>query len=94
MTQTDSPIILNAAAQRFEIHLNGHVAYEEFATIDGGIACLHTIVPKELEGQGLGSRLVRHVLDYALRQGLKIRPDCSFVRAYIDRHPQYQQYVV
>jgi predicted GNAT family acetyltransferase len=94
MTQTNPPIVLDAAARRFEIHVNGGVAYAEFEPFAGGIAILHTVVPKALEGQGLGGRLVRHALDHALQHGLKIRPDCSFVKAYIDRHPQYQPHVV
>lgn len=83
-------IILNEAENRFELHIDGHMAYEVFERFPGGIAYLHTIVPKELEGRGVASRLVRHILDYAQREGLKVRPDCPFVRAYIDKHPEYQ----
>ncbi|MDR2155625.1 MAG: N-acetyltransferase [Burkholderiaceae bacterium] len=94
MTLTDSPVTLNAAARRFEIHLSGHIAYAEFKPFAGGMAFVHTVVPKALEGQGLGSRVVRHALDHAVRQGLKIRADCSFVKTYIERHPQYQPHTV
>ena len=38
----------------------------------------------------IGGTLVRHILDYAAAQGLKVRPDCPFVKAYIDKHPEYQ----
>jgi predicted GNAT family acetyltransferase len=93
MPPASLPITLNAAARRFEIHLDGHVAWLEFEPFDGGIACLHTIVPKALEGRGLGSRLVQHTLDDAVRRGLKVRPDCPFVKAWIDRHPPYQPHV-
>lgn len=86
----DAPITLNEATRRFELSTGGHTAHVEFARFDGGIAYLHTIVPKALEGRGIGSRLVKHVLDYALAQRLLVRPDCSFVHAYIDRHAEYQ----
>jgi predicted GNAT family acetyltransferase len=46
-------------------------------------------VPKELNGRGIGSRLVRGVLDIARAEGLKVRPLCPFVAAYIDKHPEY-----
>ena len=37
-----------------------------------------------------GSALARHVLDYAAAQGLKVDPQCPFIKAWIDRHPAYQ----
>ncbi|MDO5104109.1 MAG: GNAT family N-acetyltransferase [Lautropia sp.] len=85
-----TPIILNEAENRFEMHVDGHMAYEVFERFPGGIAYLHTIVPKELGGRGIASTLVKYILDYAAEQGLKVRPDCPFVKAYIDRHPEYQ----
>lgn len=87
---TQPPIVLNEAAHRFELTIDGHMAYEVFERFPGGIAYEHTIVPEALEGRGVGSRLVRHILDYAAANGLKVRPDCPFVKAYIDRHPEYQ----
>lgn len=84
------PVILNEAQSRFEVSVEGHTAYEVFERFPGGIAYLHTIVPKELGGRGVGSALVKHILDYAASQNLKVRPDCSFVKAYIDKHPEYQ----
>jgi predicted GNAT family acetyltransferase len=90
MSQADAPITLNEAERRFELSVEGHLAHLDFQRRPGSIACLHTIVPQALEGRGIGSRLVRHVLDYAAARQLKVRPDCSFVKAYIDRHPEYQ----
>ena len=88
---SDAPAVtLNEATHRFEMTVDGHTAYEVFERFPGGIAYLHTIVPKELGGRGIGGQLVKHILDYAAAQGLKVRPDCPFVKAYIDKHPQYQ----
>lgn len=83
-------VVLNEAENRFEMIVEGHMAYEVFERFSGGIAYLHTIVPKELGGRGIGSALVKHILDYAVSNHLKVRPDCSFVKAYIDKHPEYQ----
>ena len=84
------PVVLNEAEHRFELVVDGHRAYEVFERFPGGIAYLHTVVSPALEGRGIGSRLVRHVLDYAVRHHLLVRPDCPFVKAYTDRHPEYQ----
>ena len=59
----------------------------------GGRATLiatHTIVQPHHERQGIGSSLARTVLDHAQEQRLTVIPECSFVRAYIDRHPEYK----
>jgi predicted GNAT family acetyltransferase len=47
----------------------------------------HTEVPKSLEGQGIGSELVRQALRYVRELGVTIRPVCPFTAAYIRRHP-------
>ena len=90
MSDNNPDVILNEAEHRFELTVDGHMAYEVFERFPGGIAYLHTIVPKALEGRGVGSKLVKYILDYAAEHKLKVRPDCPFVKAYIDRHPEYQ----
>lgn len=83
-------IILSEEQKRFQWMVDGQIAYVAFERFPGGIAYLHTVVPEALRGGGIASQLVRHVLDYANASGLKVRPVCSFVNAYIDRHPEYQ----
>jgi predicted GNAT family acetyltransferase len=50
----------------------------------------HTEVPRADEGKGLASRLVKEALDDTRRAGFKIQPACSFVVAYMRRHPEYR----
>ncbi len=50
---------------------------------------MHTEVPKELGGKGIGSALARGLLDIARAQGLKVVPKCPFVAGYIGKHPEY-----
>ena len=90
MTTEPPNIVLNEATHRFEWTVDGHTAYEVFERFPGGIAYLHTVVPKELQGQGVAGRLVRFIMDYAVEHKLKVRPDCPYVKAWIDRHPDYQ----
>ena len=86
----DYPVIHDEKNHRFEIRLNDAVAYEAYRLFDGGIDYEHTIVPASLGGRGIASYLVKHVLDYARENGLKVKPSCSFVAAYIDKHPEYR----
>ncbi|MGP4846293.1 GNAT family N-acetyltransferase [Marinobacter sp. 1Y8] len=51
------------------------------------------MVPQQLGGQGVGSALVKHALNYAREQDKKVIPQCSFVASYISKHPEYQDLV-
>ncbi len=84
------PVIHNAAQQRFEIHIEGHTAELTYTLGGDTIVFMHTGVPSALEGQGVGSKLVKASLDYARANHLKIRSLCWFVSGYIQRHPEYQ----
>jgi predicted GNAT family acetyltransferase len=83
----------NEAESRFELEEDGALAYASYDLSDGAIAFTHTIVPKEVEGRGIGSRLIRAALEDARERGLKVVPLCSFVRGYIERHPEVQDLV-
>jgi hypothetical protein len=79
----------NTERHRFELGLDGHTAFSEYRRADGVLTVMHTEVPAELNGRGIGSRLVKGLLDIARAEGLKVRPRCPFVAAYMDKHPDY-----
>lgn len=79
----------NPERHRFELGLDGHTAFANYRRADGLLTIVHTEVPQQLNGRGVGSKLVRGVLDIAREQGLKVQPLCSFVAAYMDKHPEY-----
>ena len=79
----------NIERQRFELDADGHVAFSNYSRTGNVLTIHHTEVPKELEGHGVGSTLIRGVLDIARAQGLKVVPICPFAKAYIERHPEY-----
>ena len=83
-------IIHKPEVNRFETTVDGYIAFVEYALHDNIFTFAHTVVPRALGGRGLGTTLVQRVLDYAVQQGYQVDPQCSFVRAYIDRHPDYQ----
>jgi predicted GNAT family acetyltransferase len=80
----------DARRRRFEIEEEGEVAILTYRLEEGAVVFTHTIVPDALEGRGIGSRLVRAGLDFARGEGLKVVPQCSFVRSYIERHEEAQ----
>jgi predicted GNAT family acetyltransferase len=77
----------NAKRDRFEITVDGVVAgYAEYHDRGKRRSFTHTVVDDAYEGHGLGSTLVRHVLDDARAHGLEVLPFCPFVRSFIDEH--------
>jgi len=93
-TNADLPVVHNSAAKRFEITLDGKVAFSKYLLVGEKIIIEHTEVPVELEGKGIASRIVRTALDYARTQKLKVMPLCPFTAGFIHRHPEYQDLVV
>jgi predicted GNAT family acetyltransferase len=73
---------------RFEIRADGHTAELAYSLRGDTITFLHTGVPSELEGQGIGSKLARAGLEYARGNGLKVKSICWFVTGYMKRHPE------
>ncbi|HET9715132.1 MAG TPA: GNAT family N-acetyltransferase [Pseudolabrys sp.] len=84
-----APVYDNTTRHRFELNADGGTAFSEYRRADGVLTILHTEVPKALEGRGIGSALIRGVLDKAGEEGLKVRPVCPFAKAFMDRHPEY-----
>ena len=79
----------NTAAQQYEVHVDGQVAFLEYERGDGVIELIHTEVPPALEGRGIAGMLARTALEDARSAWLEVIPSCSYVAAYIRRHPEY-----
>jgi predicted GNAT family acetyltransferase len=92
MTETPE-VTLNEKAHRFEAKLEGETALTEFNLLRDTMVVLHTEVPPAFEGRGVGSRLAKATLGYAREHGLKVKPICPFVSAYIQKHPEWQDLV-
>jgi predicted GNAT family acetyltransferase len=81
------------ARSRYVAYVDGEVAgYSEYELDDGRgrIVIQHTEVDDAFEGRGVGGALVRGTLDDVRRRRLRVVPQCPFVKAWLDRHPHYQ----
>jgi len=83
-------VVHNPARQRFELEVSGHLAASYYKRDGDVITFVHTEVPPELGGQGVGSRLVKGALDQVRALGWKVVAQCPFVRSYIGKHAEYQ----
>jgi predicted GNAT family acetyltransferase len=79
----------NTAQNRFELDVDGHQAVAYYRTSPGVITFIHTEVPQELSGRGIGTKLIRGALEMVRAQGLKVVPQCPFVSAFMGKHPEY-----
>lgn len=86
MTDT---VLNNTEKNRYELSVDGHLAATYYRIADGVITFIHTEVPDALAGRGIGAKLVKGALDQVRAAGLKVVPQCPFVRAYIEKHPDY-----
>ena len=80
----------DAGLGRFSAVVHGHLCVCDYRLREGVMAIKHTEVARELEGQGIAAELVRAALAHARDNGLKVRPLCSYVQAYMRRHPEVQ----
>jgi uncharacterized protein len=83
-------IVDNAARGRYEYEIEGQTAFINYRRANGVVSLTHAEVPTELEGRGVGSFMVRGTLDLIRERAEKVIPMCSFVEAFIRRHPDYQ----
>lgn len=74
----------------FEAHVEGQRALCSYHRRGGLLVLHHTEVPPALQGRGLAADLVAATLAWARTEGLRVRPTCSYVAAYMRRHADTQ----
>lgn len=79
----------NPATHRYELEVQGSLAFIDYRRTGRVVTLTHAEVPEDLRGGGIGSALVRGTLELARSQGDRIVPRCSFVLAYLRRHPEF-----
>ena len=84
--------INDAGRGAFVIEEGGkRIAEMEIAAQDGNLIVYHTEVAEKLKGQGVASKLLVAMADYARDKKLKVVPLCPYVLAQFKRHPdQYE----
>ena len=85
---TGAPVPVHVPERtRFELVEPQGRAVLTYVRRDDEVVLEHTVVPEAVERRGVGSALVRTALDWAAAEGLAVVPQCSFVRGWIERHP-------
>lgn len=86
-------VVEKPGENRFELSLDGGTALVAYQRDGNRLVLLHTEVPSEFSGQGIGSRLAKGVLDQIRASGRKAVIRCPFLKEWIARHPEYDDIV-
>lgn len=86
-------IVDNREKSQLEATVDGHKAFIGYSVKPGILVLEHTEVDEALKGKGVGSELVESALLEIELRGLKIIPECDFVKHYIDTHPEWKSIV-
>ncbi|KPF51249.1 hypothetical protein IP87_08970 [beta proteobacterium AAP121] len=84
------PVQHQPEASRFVVNTPQGLALCSYHREGGTLVLPHTLVPPALEGRGIAAALVKEALAWARQEGLRVRPTCSYVAAYMQRHPETQ----
>jgi predicted GNAT family acetyltransferase len=80
--------------ERYELSIDGEVVgFTIYRARPGLIAFVHTEVDERLQGRGLADRLIRFALQDARARSLAVLPFCPFVKAFIERHREFEELV-
>ena len=76
-------------ARRYEARFGTELAgWVDYGRVGDRIVAIHTEVPPEFGGRGVGSALVRRVLADARAAGVTVTPRCPLFRTHFERHPE------
>ena len=93
MKYEEEKLRIDAVSNRLELEIEGSTAFIEYKLADHTLFLIHTEVPQELEGKGVGAAIVLKALQYAKDNDYKIVPLCPFVRTYLERHKEWNDIV-
>ena len=80
----------NKNEKQFEFQIENATAKIDYILTSKKIYFTHTEVSDNLEGQGIGSDLVKQSLTAIQKRELQLVPLCPFVAEYIRRHPEWK----
>ncbi|MFB9265165.1 GNAT family N-acetyltransferase [Bradyrhizobium erythrophlei] len=79
----------NEARSRFELEVDGVIAFVVYRRSPDTITLVHTEVPPELGGRGIASKLARAALDAVRAERRRLIVECEFIQSFMKRNPQY-----
>jgi predicted GNAT family acetyltransferase len=89
----DGIVVERPEQNHFELALEGGTAIAAYRRDGERIVLIHTEVPQQFAGRGVGSRLAKGVFDLIRASGRKVVIRCSFMAGWAARHPEYNDII-
>ena len=86
-------VVENPGQNRFELALDGGTALVAYRRDGERLVLVHTEVPEQFAGQGVGSKLAKGVFELLRASGRKAVVRCEFLAGWIAKHPEYADIV-
>jgi predicted GNAT family acetyltransferase len=78
----------NTALNRYELDIDGAVAFANYRRTATADIITHTETPHALRGRGIASELIKGSLELIRADGRKVIAGCSFVVDYLEKTPE------
>lgn len=93
-TRADVQVRRNDELDRYELRVGGELAgIADFVQEGGAVALTHTVVEPRFRHQGWSSQLAQYAVEDIAGQGRRIKPYCSYMARYLEKHPAYSHLV-
>ena len=79
----------NKIRRRFELDVDGAIAFAAYHETPQAIVFTHTEVPEAFSGRGLGTMLARKALELVKAEGLAVVAQCPFIARFIQKTPEF-----
>ena len=88
-------VVHSPEESRYEIRVDGvQAGFARYRSTPAALVFDHTSIEDAYAGHGLGGQLAGGALDDVRANGLKVVAECPFIKAWIDRHEDYQDLLV
>ncbi|MEU0541757.1 GNAT family N-acetyltransferase [Nocardia sp. NPDC005978] len=88
-------VVRNESQHRYEVWYGSSLAgFTEYRERDDDTVFIHTEIDPAFGGKGLGSVLAHDAIEDVIARGRVIVPRCPFIKAWLDKHPEYDAHVV
>lgn len=87
------PLHKNETEKRFEIDVDGSIAFIDYREMGNQISLIHTETAPDLKGKGAATAVVEKTLKYAAGQNKTVFPFCPYIFAFIKKHPEWKYLV-
>lgn len=89
MSQNSPAVRDNTTLRRFEMDVDGGIAFAAYRREGDTLFILHVETPPALRGQGIAAKVMCGALESIRHDGLKVVPVCSYAEAFLTRHREY-----